>query len=614
MAMHAGLVAGGTSTVDRRTERPHDDRGALRHGFAEVVGTVSRRPHLVGVGALVVLPFVVLAIVLLGRAWTPAGDIALEMLQVSEVGGRHTPLVGTWSRWGWNHPGPLLFYVLAPFTWLLGDVGALVGVVVCNAAAALGAVLVADRRGGPRLAVLTGLVALALGLSLGPAVLISPWNPWVGLLPLLCVVLLAWSIAERDLVLLPVLVGVGSFIVQAHVGFAPLVIGLSIAGAALAWRRADRFGYWPRHGRRTGMRRPLLVSAIVGLLLWLPPIIDQIIRRPGNLSLLLDFVRDPAAPAAGWRAGWRVMTAALGFPGAWLSGTVLDASGRSASPLPALILLAAVAALGLLAARRGAAGAARLAALSLAATLVGLVATARVVGPVFDYLLRFWWIIGASLWLSVAWSVVSLTRARLVVPAGLAIMTVLSAGLTWRAVSVEVPERPSGDAVRSLGDQLATGLDHDTGYVLEWADRRTFGGTAMGVFLDLHDRGFDVAAPLQYDMWFDSWHLRDRDTAEAILTVVGQDDLDAGTTPPPDAVTVARYDPLDPTQRARAEQLWQAITSAVDPAAGTGPSDLDSAAGRQALVDAGADKATVEALAALHERGAFAYAVYLSHG
>ena len=119
--------------------------------------------------------------------------------------------------------------------------------------------------------------------------------------------------------------------------------------------------------------------------------------------------------------------------------------------------------------------------------------------------------------------------------AGLVISAVLAVTLSWRAASVEVPELRSGQAVRALGDQLATDLDPDTQYVLEWADRRTFGGTGMGVFLDLDAHGFDVAAPLQYDMWFDSWHLRDRDSAPAVLTVIGRDDIDSGTTPPPDA-------------------------------------------------------------------------------
>lgn len=564
---------------------------------------------------LVVVPFVTLAVSLVGTSWTPAGDIALEMLQIAEVAGRHTPLTGTWSRWGWNHPGPLLFYVLAPFTWVFGNVGALLGVVLINACAAVGAVLVANRRGGARLAVLTGLVVLVLGVSLGPTVLISPWNPWVGVLPLLCVVLLAWSIAERDLLMLPVLAGVSTFIVQAHVGFAPMVIGLSVVGVALAWRRAERLGDRRRaaDGHRDHVRGPLLATAIVTVVLWLPPIIEQVIRRPGNLSLLLDFVRDPSEPAAGWRAAWRVMATEIGIPGAWLTGADLDTAGPHHSAVPAIVLIALVVTLGVLAARRGALDAARLAALSVSAVLIGLVATARAVGPLFDYLMRFWWIIGASLWLSAAWSALALARVRLAAAVGLVISAVLAVTLSWRAASVEVPELRSGQAVRALGDQLATDLDPDAQYVLEWADRRTFGGTGMGVFLDLDAHGFDVAAPLQYDMWFDSWHLRDRDSAPAVLTVIGRDDIDSGTAPPPGAELVAHYDPLAPTARARADELWATIQATVASSSSLTISDVDAASGRRAFVAAGVDPTVVAELAHLRRSGAFAYDVYLSN-
>ncbi len=70
------------------------------------------------------------------------------------MGGVHTPLVGAWSRWGWAHPGPLLFWVLTPFERLFGETGVLTGAAVLNLVFMLAVVVLGHRRGGIRLAVL----------------------------------------------------------------------------------------------------------------------------------------------------------------------------------------------------------------------------------------------------------------------------------------------------------------------------------------------------------------------------------------------------------------------------------------------------------------------------
>src|SRR5437016_1926581 len=87
---------------------------------------------------IVVLPLVVTTLALVGAHWHPSSDDALEVLKIRDVGGRHTPLTGAPSRFGWDHPGPLLFWILAPFRVLAGNTGILVGVACINAAALVG--------------------------------------------------------------------------------------------------------------------------------------------------------------------------------------------------------------------------------------------------------------------------------------------------------------------------------------------------------------------------------------------------------------------------------------------------------------------------------------------
>ena len=60
--------------------------------------------------------------------------------QTDDVGGPHTPLTGAHWRYGWDHPGPLQSWLLAPFDWLFGVNGVLVGVALLNAAAIVGRV------------------------------------------------------------------------------------------------------------------------------------------------------------------------------------------------------------------------------------------------------------------------------------------------------------------------------------------------------------------------------------------------------------------------------------------------------------------------------------------
>ena len=50
---------------------------------------------------------------LLTSDWLPIGDYRTLQLRVADVGGSETPIVGVYSRYQWNHPGPLLFYALA---------------------------------------------------------------------------------------------------------------------------------------------------------------------------------------------------------------------------------------------------------------------------------------------------------------------------------------------------------------------------------------------------------------------------------------------------------------------------------------------------------------------
>ena len=573
----------------------------------------------VAVVALVLLPLAVVLVAVARVSWHPASDLAVEVLRIGEVGGRHTPLVGVHSRYGWDHPGPLLFWALAPFQRLFGTTGVLVGVVVLNALAIVGALVIARRRGGLPLVVLVGVALLTLTWALGPSLLADPWNPWVAVLPFFTFLLLAWDLADGAVRTLPWLVGVGTFLVQTHLGYTPLVLGLGLAAALLARGAVQHGDAGDRAAVASATRRSMVIALVVAAVLWLPPVLQQLFGAEGNLTAILGFVRHPSEPAIGWRTAWGIFGTELGFPGAWLTGRELDAFGvKTSSTVPALILLAATVALGALAWRRGAASAGRLATLAVVATGLGVLSGARVTGAVGSYLVRWWWVIAAVVWLSVSWSswsLLSRTRARgAVATVAVVALIALTGVMVGGAVSAHVPGDRDSVAIEQLGRQVAAAVGRDGAYVVDWTDARDWGAVGAGVFADLERRGLAVDAASRFAPVFGAWRTAPPQSGDGLLLVVGADDLARGFEPPPDAVVVARYEPLTAGEQRRLEAVEQQIRGRLGTAEDPDWTLADSAFGRQVLRDRGAPADLVDELAELRARGS-AYTVFLQpHG
>ncbi|WP_334142625.1 hypothetical protein [Rhabdothermincola sp.] len=229
------------------------------------------------VAALVVAPVLVSGVAGWRREWLPTGDWAVLELRTRDVGSSATPLIGPYSRFGWNHPGPLLFWLLAVPYRLSGSASGslLFAAAIINALAVAGMAVVAWRRGG---FVLLGGTAVALALvmtHLGPSFLRDPWNPSVTVLPFGLLVMLCWSAVEGDGAALVASVVVGSFLVQSHVGFA-LLVGVLWAVAGLGFVLGSR-------NRRRRRARVLVVAGVLLALIWAPVLVDQV-AGAGNAS------------------------------------------------------------------------------------------------------------------------------------------------------------------------------------------------------------------------------------------------------------------------------------------------------------------------------------------
>ena len=227
-----------------------------------------------------------LAIVSFGRG-TPAivtdSDFAVTEVY-TELATRGRLLVGPYSRFGWNHPGPLYFYIQAPFYAASGHRAATlyaVAVAINVIAVATLVWIVARTNRGPLLGLVTA-ACLAFAWR-APGLLASPWTGHVPILPGLTFIVLCAAVASGRQRLLPLAVVVASFITQTHVSFVPTVATLSAIACVALWRRKEGW----MDGRSP--RSILNASAWVAFALWLLPVSEALSSAGGNLAALGRF-------------------------------------------------------------------------------------------------------------------------------------------------------------------------------------------------------------------------------------------------------------------------------------------------------------------------------------
>jgi hypothetical protein len=247
----------------------------------------------------------------------------LEIYTLEALKGRL--LVGPYSRFGWHHPGPLYFYLQAPWYWLSGlhTAGLQVGALAINLSAiALTAWTVVSCGSAPAaIAVSVSIVWFVLRAG---DMLVSAWNPHVIVLPLVAFIVVAAGLAADGLrTRLLWLVLVGSFLVQTHVAMAPIVAVLGVSAVAFQWRSL-RQGWW--------------AAGCLALVLWMPPLVEQFTNRPGNLARLGLFFTSGSEGQRAWTAAaaWASALTSSGRP------DFVVASGRDFVPADAWVIPPAI--------------------------------------------------------------------------------------------------------------------------------------------------------------------------------------------------------------------------------------------------------------------------------
>jgi hypothetical protein len=472
---------------------------------------VDRRLLLAG-GLLAVLPLLTAAARALRDGWYPVGDNAFFALRARDVLTEHHPLLGTWTSASLsgdveiNNPGALLYYLLAIPARVDPESGLVVGVVALHLAMVGLAGWFAWRRGpGSLVAVLAAYAALFW--TMGGDLLVEPWQPHSLLPAFLALLVLVWSLALGDGTALPFAVGVGSLLVQTHLSYATLVLGLGAGGIAalVVVRRADR----------DALVRPALVAVLVALVLWAPPLVEQVSSgSDGNLGNVarsaLGEGDDDAARVGASTAG-RIVAATVALPPWWARDSfaeTLDAGVPGVVPpdelpnLPSgaagsLALLGLVAALGAaatLAHRRG--DRAGLVAAAVAGGAVGLaVLTVAIIplGPLgfAAHQVRWLWPMATFTTGALVLGLLPRPWSLRVAAAGLVVLAL--AGLPAHHQELGPSLGPSGDAevVPSLG-ALAAEVDALSGYgtlLVDVEGLRLFEPYSTPLMLELQRRG-----------------------------------------------------------------------------------------------------------------------------
>jgi hypothetical protein len=501
--------------------------------------------------ALVLIPLLVGVIALLvswirGSPYAPFGDQIFIELHVRDLG-RHAVLTGPFSRYDWDHPGPLIYYLLAPLYWLSGASSQSLAItpLLTNAACVVGITLIVRRRAGAAAALWT-LIVLAIYLRVfGASSLRNNWNPDFPVLPCALMVFLCWALASGRRWTLPAIAALASFQVQSHAGFAPAVLACLGATAGVLAVRAISARVRPAAGSTPGRFRPWVLPLVVTLgtvlVLWLPPIVDAATHSGGNLRALFDYFGS-AKPDGTWRAGVSWLNSDLGALPAYLAGVDRRAAPAVQPPLPGwtgVVALIALAASVVLAIRRRSRETAVLATLTAAMSLAGLVSVRRIVGPLFDYLAAWVLVAGILLWTTLGVALLGndgkrplRLRTRIRRPgwalACVALATLAGVGAA-DAASAPTPWTYSDTVIRRLDAQTVSWLDgvggrHDlvrmqstgSGDLASFVDANN---RMSGLFMALYRSGVRVRVAPYYVRAYGKPRGRNADRARWVLTV-----------------------------------------------------------------------------------------------
>lgn len=331
-------------------------------GGAKAPSWARRLPAGLAAGAAAALPVLGLLFALASAGWAPTADEAVIAWRSWDVLAGPSPLLGQFTQASAVSavpvfdPGPLLYWVLAVPVHLLPSAGAAVGALGWSAFCVILACVAAGRAGGTRVAWCVAAGILLLEWSLSAVAGESPaWNPYAGLLPFASLLVISSVVAMGRVGWLPVALGVGSFVVQTHLMFAPAAVGTLVLAATVGIVRDQHTPGRQKPVRKSATARWAVPTALVAAACWWPTAYQEATGHPGNVTELLHAILGAAGPTMGWRRALGGLGDTLGPVPGWLRppvGLTVPTTGPSiGSTVMAVLVLLGTATVGVLAVR-----------------------------------------------------------------------------------------------------------------------------------------------------------------------------------------------------------------------------------------------------------------------
>lgn len=561
----------------------------------QLMERAGRHPWIAGLAVLIVGH----AVFVLTRTYGTGGDWAFIELRTSDVLSTHPPLTGAWSRYGWNHPGPLMYWLLAlPYTVFGGWRGLWMGAMLLNVAAiVVSAWLLAPHR--QALSMVFPLAALWAVASGTPHLFTDPWNASLVVVPVVAMVAATTVVLLDDRRGLAVAAVLFVAAAQTHAAYGLLLLPMMLTVLVVGVRRWWRF---------------TLVWLGVGALLCVPILIDTLVHWPGNLYESLRFTMTSDEPARGVVEAVRVIGRATSLSSLTQPRLPSFLSIVDRPPwgvLPGAALLAAGGAWLVAHRRRWLAERAALTSVSLV-WLGGLIMVARTRGPLLIWLTS--WVAAAC---AITWVLVGVVAARWAlarasvgadrtVQIGLLATTAVAVSLAVVNVSGSVGigypfhdlhpvvVQFAGDAVPVMTESMPIDLEGDD-YVA--------GAVQSGLIVELEARGHHPLA--RPDQGLQMGARRAAPTLDMPHLLVRVETISGA---PNGAVEVSVWDPLTDAERSEADALVMELTAVLS---GAGLDDrlalLDNELADLAVIDAPpevtAHTASFERLAELRRAG-----------
>ena len=505
---------------------------------------------------VVMMPAIVAVVSNIGVAWYPTGDVSHTELMLRSIP-RHPPLVGVAARVGsifdqGSTPGPSMAYLLYPVYFLLGrgSVAVLVATLVVHVAAVAATLALLRRWADPFTMLAAAVVFAVMCRALAPRFFLEPWNVWIPLFAYALFLVLVWGAFLGHSRAVPWAFAVGYHCVQTHISYVPIV------GAALA-----ALVVWSVLRFRSSAARLAITTGSVTALMWLPPVIEQFQEGTGNLRRLWEHFTAPESATVGFVAAVKAVAGEFNVVGPFVTGP-----GKAPYDAPNVIglLFFAVLVIGGAFALRRDRSSLTLFGVVAGSSLIGLVATSRVFGEFYDYVIRWMWVQAGLL---VAVSSVGIAR-RVVdrVGRGRALAVVLASLIAVSAVGVGAsagarpPYAPDSRIVAGLAPQVEERLgSRSADLVLRWHDPASLGGTSFGLVLEMEKRGVEI----NVEPWAGAAARRHRvlveSDADAVLWLVTGPENIAEFERRPDAVKLAETDPRSDEERRESDRLRDLI-------------------------------------------------------